>query len=82
MAYVQFKALLNENGDAEWDAEWYTDEQAKEQFGDLQDVTADYPDLYQIALTDEEVRLRNDTAATYWDFVSGDRVAAGASAKR
>ena len=64
MAYVQFKALLNENGDAEWDAEWYTDEQANEQFGDLQEVTVDYPDLYQIALTDEEVRLRNDTAAT------------------
>lgn len=81
MAYVQFKALLNESGDTEWDAEWYTDEQAKEQFGDLQDVTADYEELYHVTLSDEEVALRNDTAATYWDFVSGDRVAAGANSK-
>ena len=82
MAYVQFKALLTEDAEVVWDAEWFTDREAEERFGDLQDVVADYPDLYRIALTDDEVRVRNETAAQYWDFVSGDRVAVEAHGER
>lgn len=77
MAYVQFKALLTEDAEVVWDEEWFTDREAEERFGDLEEVTADYPDVYQIALTDEEVRLRNDAAAGYWDLVVRDRVAVG-----
>jgi len=82
MAYVQFKALLTEDAEVVWDAEWFTDREAEERFGDLEEVTADYPDVYRIALSDEEVRLRNEAGATYWDFVSRDRVAVGAGAER
>jgi hypothetical protein len=76
MAYIKFRPMLGPNSDTEYEAEWFTDADAKEYF-DGDESSPEEIDMYYLELTDAEVQARNDAAMTFFDFVSRDYVVVG-----
>lgn len=74
MAYIRFQALLDSNGESQYEAEWYTDADAAEYLDGTEPAILN---MYHLELTDQQVQERNDVAASFWSFVADDHEAVG-----